>query len=420
MRKKYVYKVSAVALSLSLIASLSGCNSKNVKVDNANAKAVVEQNSVLLSAITAYSSETKKDVDKEETVYVVADSNGKVDEKVVSEWLKTNGYKGEIKDKANLTDIENVKGDETFKTGEDGEITWNSTGEDIYYRGNSEEELPVIITPKYYLDGNEVTAEDIKGKSGKVVIRYEYQNNQKESTDINGKKEDIYTPFVVLTGTLIDTEKFKNVEVTNGKLVSDGTHNIVIGYAVPNLADNLKLEDIEDKEINLDIPGFVEISADVTDFEMGDTLSLITTSVFDDIDVENSDIKDVIDDLDGSADKLSDASTELVDGTGKLTDGCGELDGKMSEFTDGTDSLKKGIKKYTKGVKKVEKGVDQLDENSSAIGNGSTELYKGSKKLKNGVKSLKDGSGELLNGSVAAKSGAKKVDGNISNQWRKT
>ena len=170
MRRKYVNKVSVALVSLSLIASLlCGCSNKNVSVNNTNTKASIEENNVLLSAVTAQANTETKDTDKEETVYVIADSNGKIDETVVSEWLKTNGYVGDIKDVANLDGLENVKGDENVDVGDDGNITWKSNGKDIYYRGNAKEEVPVTITPKYMLDGKEISAEDLKGKSGEVV-----------------------------------------------------------------------------------------------------------------------------------------------------------------------------------------------------------------------------------------------------------
>ena len=411
MRKRYVYKISTALVSLSLIASLlCGCSSKSATVNNETSKVSIEENNVLLSAVTASAGQNVKDTDKEETVYVIADSNGKINETVVSEWLKTNGYVGEVKDVAHLDDIENVKGDEKFDVDDEGNITWNSTGEDIYYRGNAKEEVPVTITPKYFLDGKEISADELKGKSGEVVIRYEYKNNQKEKKTIDGKSEEIYTPFVVLTGMLIDTEKFSNVEVTNGKLISDGTHNIVVGYAIPNLNDNLKLENSDNEKVKLDIPDYIEVKADVKEFELGDSMSLITTSLFDDINLEKSDVKDIINELDGASDKLSDSSKKLVEGTDKLDNGMGELDGKMDEFKDGTSDLKKGIKDYTSGVKKAKNGADEVVKGGKKISDASGKINSGAKKLKKGVNTLKKGTGDLNKWAKNAKNGSMKLD----------
>ena len=67
-----------------------------------------------------------------------------------------------------------------------------------------------------------VTPDEIKGKSGKVTIRFDYTNNEKRTVKIDGKDTQMYVPFLMVTGTVLDNEKFSNVKVTNGKLENDG------------------------------------------------------------------------------------------------------------------------------------------------------------------------------------------------------
>ena len=93
-------------------------------------------------------------VEKEETVYVNQDANGTVDEITVSDWLKNVAGKEDISDVSNLTDIENVKGDEEFQQKEDGTLTWKADNADIYYQGKSNAALPVGVKISYKLDGN--------------------------------------------------------------------------------------------------------------------------------------------------------------------------------------------------------------------------------------------------------------------------
>ena len=47
----------------------------------------------------------------------------------------------------------------------------------------------------YYLDGKEISAKDLAGKSGKLKIRIDYENKSKEVKEIQGKQEEICTPF---------------------------------------------------------------------------------------------------------------------------------------------------------------------------------------------------------------------------------
>ena len=120
-------------------------------------KAVASTTAVMLSAcmvgmpvLTADSAAPEK----EETVYVNMDASGNVEKITVSDWLKNNSQSAELSDSSSLSDIKNVKGDETFT--QDGEkLTWQADGSDIYYQGTTDKELPVTVKLTYYLDGQE-------------------------------------------------------------------------------------------------------------------------------------------------------------------------------------------------------------------------------------------------------------------------
>ena len=90
--------------------------------------------------------------DKEETVYVKTDANGEEKTVIVSDWLKNFSGEAKIKDATDLTDVENVKGNETYKRGKKDSITWNANGKDIYYQGTSDKNLPVSMKVTYYLE----------------------------------------------------------------------------------------------------------------------------------------------------------------------------------------------------------------------------------------------------------------------------
>jgi len=73
-------------------------------------------------------------VQKDETVYVTLNQQGKVKEEIVSDWLHSNEKNVAINDKSILKDIKNVKGDEK-PSSIGGDLTWKLEGNDIYYRG---------------------------------------------------------------------------------------------------------------------------------------------------------------------------------------------------------------------------------------------------------------------------------------------
>lgn len=320
------------------------------------------------------SDQDKKQLEKEETVYVIADANGSPQKLIVSDWLKNAMGSEAVEDTTELTNIVNVKGDESFKQKEGFLGVWDAAGNDIYYQGNIEKELPVDMKVTYRLNGKTVSPDELAGQSGKVSIRFDYTNRQKEGVMVGEKEEELYVPFVLLTSMVLDNENFRNIEVSNGKVINDGERTIVMGYAMPGLKDNLDIgsEDFDIEE--LDIPEYVELTADVTDFELATTLTVATNEIFGDMDI---DTQEKMDELSGDMDDLEEAMNELMDGTAELYDG-------VLELSDGTDELTDGI--------------NELDD-------GAGELNDGARELRDGASSLKSGAGELVNGVAQLASG---------------
>ena len=247
------------------------------------------------------------ETEKDETVYVFTDANGSVNKIIVSDWLKNSDSFKTIDDYSDLRDIENLKGYETFKTAANDEKKWDAEGNDIYYQGTSDKPLPIDMKITYRLDGKEISANDIKGKSGLVKIRFDFTNNEYEMCEINGEDVKIYVPFTVITGMILNNDTFKNVEVTNGRLVNDGDKTIVIGTTFPGLQEDLNI----DKE-KFEFPEYFEIVADVTDFEMTSTMTLATNEFVNDFDREKLEENEFdfskIDELKDGMDKLINGS----------------------------------------------------------------------------------------------------------------
>ncbi len=137
---------------------------------------------------------------KAETVYVMADASGAANEIIVSEWLRNQRGASVLEDFSNLTDIENVEGYEEFTKNSDGSLTWQADGADIYYQGKTDAKLPVGVSLSYKLDGKEIAADELAGKSGRVTIRFDYTNNLTAETMVNGKEETIAVPFAMISG----------------------------------------------------------------------------------------------------------------------------------------------------------------------------------------------------------------------------
>ena len=314
---------------------------------------------------------TEKDVDKDETVYVFAKANGDVDNILVNETLKNRDKSDKIEDTTDLKDIVNVKGDETF-TQNGNKITWDAAGNEISYQGTTDKELPVSVKATYYLDGNEISPEDLAGKSGKVKIRLDYTSNETVTREVNGKEEEISVPFVAVSGMVLG-DNFKNIQVTNGKYLAQGESNIVVGYAIPGLDDGVK-----DAAADLDteIPEYVEVSADVTDFSLDMTVTLLVNGSEMNFSggVDLTDLDKLTDSLSSAGDQLADGSGELSDGATQVSDGAGTLADKMSDLTSGAGSLKAGMESLSSSSGDLSNGVSVINQSAQAIASGVNTL----------------------------------------------
>ena len=314
-----------------------------------------------------------EEITKDETVYVLAGADGSVKKIIVSDWIKNALGESSLTDATGLLDIENVKGDESYTISGDAKV-WDAQGNDIYYQGNIEKELPVGLTVTYQLNGKPMSADEIVGKSGKVSIRFDYENRQYEMVSIDGKEEKIHVPFAMLTGMLLDNDHFRNVEVTNGKFINDGNRTAVVGIALPGLQNNLGIG--KDK---IDIPDYVEITADVTDFSLGMTVTLATNELFNSLDTDKL---SSIDGLTDSIGKLTDGMKQLLDGSSALYDGLYTLLDKSGELVQAIDLL-------AAGAKALEIGVISLDS-------GAGHLKADAKELSNELNALKNDSDDLI------------------------
>ena len=336
-------------------------------------------------------------ISKDESVYVNADESGATTKITVSNWLKNAGINGTINDESDLKDIQNVKGDETFTQNGD-DVQWSAGSNDIYYQGTTDKELPVGVEIKYELDGKEIAAKDLLGQSGKLKITVSYTNKSKSTQTINGEKQEMYTPFVMATGIILPDDKFSNVEVDDGKIINEGSNNIVVGFGMPGMAESLDLdEDAADK-----LPEGFTVTADVTNFSIGNTITFASPSILSDLELD--DIDD-LDDLENKLEKLVDSSEDLVDGSKKLSNKMGELEDKFDDYQNGEKSLNKGIKDLVnggttlkKGVKDYTNGVDTLAKGTQSYVNGAKQITDGNQKLYEAVKDMPSSYKEFSDG----------------------
>lgn len=304
-------------------------------------------------------------VDKAETVYVKSNADGTARKVTVKDVLKNPGEGKTIEDQSDLKDIKNTEGEEEY-TQRGDTLTWENKGEDISYEGTTDKELPVKTEIQYFLDGKEIKPEKLAGKSGKVTIRFNYENQTSQTVQVKGKDVETVTPFAVLSTVMLSEDHFSNIQVKNGKLVDMDGQTVVVGYAFPGLQESLNLTDYEATK-DVEIPDYVEIQADATDFQLDFTATVVTNGLFKNL--EEDDLKD-LDDLKDSAEKFQDASNKLIDGAGQLLSGSETLQNYIKQYTD-------GVKAVDQGIGTLQSGVAALKENTAALQSGAAAVSDG-------------------------------------------
>ena len=305
--------------------------------------------STLLFSILAYSAAPVLAYTKEESVYSKLDNNGIAYQTIVSNHLKNTEKSELIKDISDLMNIENVSGNQEYEE-DNGRLIWKAEGEDIYYQGNSKKELPIECKISYKLDGQEISKEDIIGKSGSAKVIFEFTNKEQRKATINGKEETMYVPFIVGIGTVIDNENNKNIEISSGKVIDNGNKTFVFGVALPGMQESLGID-----KNTIDIPNSIEISMEAKDFEMNEIYCFATPKLIDEDDLE----------LFNKIDKIYDMATELKDGSSKLVEGSQQLSEGAGKLNAGTHELSKElntqIAKYENARKKLA-NKEELEE----------------------------------------------------------
>lgn len=401
LKSKYIVRVVAGVLTIALVGT--GIGATAVFAEKNSTAVTAEADSTTGSSKDADDIADKlmdsvslkdNDADKDESVYLISDANGNVNKTIVVDHLKNKDKKDTLEDASNLSDIENVKGKEKFTQSGD-KLTWQAGGKDIYYQGTATEEPPVTQKVTYYLDGKEISSEDLAGKSGKVKIRFDYKNTTSYTETVNGEKQTVSVPFAAITGLVLG-DGFENIEVTNGKAEVSDSSSVVLGYALPGLKDSLGIKD-KDLDGDVNIPEYMEMTADVENFSMPAAMTfVVNASDYVSTDgIDTSDLDDMINDLKDASTQLQDGSKTLAEGTDTLADGLSTLQSKLGTFASGVGTLQSGLKTYTDGVSTLSGGLNTLNSNVPTLSNGITTLNSSAKSLNDGV--------ALLNATVSTK-----------------
>ena len=288
---------------------------------------------------------------KTETVYSNLNSNGEVKNTNVSVQL-SKLEAGDILDYSSLEKIKNTNGKEKFSR-ESEKLTWKSTGNDIYYKGKMNAELPVKVTVKYYLNNEEKEFKEIKKSSGHIDIVYHFENLAYDSSS------SLYVPFVASLVSSLSLENNSNIEISNGKVIENGDKAFVAGIAAPGLYDNFELNEFSELDD-------IKISFDTKKFALDDVYIVSSPKLLEDVDLTNL---DKVGSVSNSLDALQDGMNQIEEGSIKLRDGSTYYSSQVGVFKDALEQVEDGSRQLDEGAYKLNSSLEPYYEMIMHYGN---------------------------------------------------
>ena len=320
---------------------------------------------------------SKPPFSKDKTVYAVLEADGSIRSTTVSEHLYHAGGLSSVTDRTTLTDIVNTESDAEFT--QNGEsLVWNTSDTDVYYKGNTDKQLPLAAAVTYTLDGVEKPLEELLGQSGHLVVTVQLTNQTAETLTVDGKERTIVTPFVTAVGVLLGQEA-TNVNAAHGLLESAAKSSAAAFVTLPGVREALDgllpsgvsaLEDylqdtvtVEADVENLTAPQILIASAASAEalgqgdvFDFGD-VSALTDGI--------TQLNDAMQQLLSGAAQLVDGAGRLASGSVQLLDGANQLDSGLGQLVEGLDTLTANNAALTAGAQQVADGV--LDSASKSL-----------------------------------------------------
>ena len=253
----------------------------------------------------------------------------------------------------------------------------------------------------------------MEGKSGHLKLTISFTNNYSQVKNINGKSIVIHPSYLAGGMLNMSTGKFSNVKCESGKIVNDGTNEMLAFANIPGLNETLRSAGLDKVNNQLGISDDVTVEADVNDFDLGSIMVGMTNEI--DLASELgeigsvSELTDGIDQLIEADDQLIDGSKQLYDGTTQLKEQAAPLTGSSDQvrqlssgaiqLNDGVKALQTGITQYTAGASAINEGVNQLygiPQNVGLIQSAVTTSTEEQASLVDGSQAVADGLGQLL------------------------
>lgn len=242
------------------------------------------------------------EVGKEEVIYAVLSAQGQVDGLYAVNIFDG----GDIVDYGDYSSVHPLNTEDQIAY-ENGEVRFHSDAQRVYYQGNlNTRDLPWLFRLTYRLEGQEIAAQALAGKSGHVEIELDVRQNPAYTGEL-------FKSHALQISAALDTDKCCNISAEGATQANVGMSRQLSYIVLPGTEKTIL------------------ISTDATAFEM-DAISINGVQLSLDIDVDSSELTE-------QTEKIIDAGERLDDGAQELLDGAAELTWHSAELLDGAKQI---------------------------------------------------------------------------------
>ena len=210
----------------------------------------------------------------------------------------------------------------------------------LYYEGTMDAAtaLPWVVKLTYTLDGQEISPDELGGKSGALAIRLQVSRDP-------GCTGDFFDKYALQVTMSLDTDLARNIEAPGATVANVGSKKQLSYILLPGADSD------------------VTVTADVTDFVM-DAVSLNGVRLNLNLDLGDVDLTGMLDQLQNGSVQLDDGANALADGIAQVQAGIDTLNG-ISASTDELNTLLDASTQIKNGIAQLDEGAAQLEQQVS-------------------------------------------------------
>ena len=293
---------------------------------------------------------------KHERVYVVAGTDGSIRSLTDSIRLENRDGLEILRDKTCLTDLQNVGGKETFTL--DGEdLTWQADGKDIAYQGTSDRVPALMPTVTLTMDGQEITAAELKERTGEAVLNVTWSENR---------------PAAGLAVSVLPLPEtgISEIETENAAVLNEMGQNILVGWSVPGVNTDRLLPASFSIRFHAD---HAELGWMITLWS-GDPIELacskLESSLGVGIHMLPSMLTEVLKAI-KNEEKIAEVQGLLAQPVTEIA----ALNEGLKQLDSGAVQLSTGAKTAETGASQLSDGLKTLTENNEALNNGAEQIF---------------------------------------------